>query len=84
MARNACAALAVAENPGLVYAAILVVLAFARVISSFFLKKQEQMKIGMGNQSHPSLLRERCLMRSDCAGSPFYAFPLQDEAYVGV
>ena len=37
------------------------------------------MKIGTGNQSHPSLLREKSLMRSDCAGSPFYAPPLQDD-----
>lgn len=69
----------------MVYAATLVVLVFARVISSFFLKKQEQMKIGTGNQSHPPLLREMTLMHFDCVSSPFYAFPLQDdEAYVGV
>ncbi len=51
MAKNACVALAEVENPGMVYAATVVVLAFALVISSFFLKKQEQMKIGTGNQT---------------------------------
>lgn len=42
MVRNACAALAEAENRSVVYAAILVVLAFARIISSFFSKNRSK------------------------------------------